>query len=163
LLGQQGGNRHALALAAGQRAHVARRQVTHVHRRQGFQRNLMVVAAFPVAVGVVRVARREHALEHRVGKGVVARLGEKGALARQVGQRPGCQGASADVDGAAVGLVQACQCAQQSALAGAVAADDAPAFARLRRPVEALHQGAPGNGQAQVVGGDGTHLRMRCS
>jgi hypothetical protein len=53
VLRQHGGNRHALAFAAGQGAHVARCQVGHFHRFQRFDGDGVIVAVFPVAVIVI--------------------------------------------------------------------------------------------------------------
>jgi len=67
-------------------------------------------------------------------------LRQEGALARQFGQRPLGQGAAAERDMASFRRAQTGQRAHQRTLAGAVAADDAPAFAFMHLPVEIRDQ-----------------------
>jgi hypothetical protein len=91
----------------GQGAHVARGQVFDFHRGQRVQRRLVVVAALPVAPGVVGVARRQHGVHRAVGEGVAARLRQVGAPAREFFQRPVVQQAAVELHRAALGLAQA--------------------------------------------------------
>jgi hypothetical protein len=56
LLRQQGGDGQPLALAAGQRVHLAAAQAGEVHRRQRLARDALVLLALPGPAAEMRVA-----------------------------------------------------------------------------------------------------------
>ena len=154
VLRQHGGDRHALALAAGKRADIAFGQVVHVHRLQRGVAMAMVDIVLPVTRGAIRMARSQHGVDDAVAKGVAARLRQKSAPARQRRQWPRKKRAPVERDLPGRWRAQAGQGAQQGAFSRAVAADHAPAFARRGLPVEFVEQQPAADREGQVVCAD---------
>jgi len=124
LLRQQRGNGQALALAAGERVHLAAAEAGEVHRRQRLARDALVLLPFPVPAAEVRMAADQRRLQHGRLEGIEVSLRQQAA---QLGGAARIQRGivlAAERNRAGLGLTQAGQCRQQRRLAGAVAAED---------------------------------------
>ncbi|MQM38227.1 hypothetical protein KBTX_02237 [wastewater metagenome] len=152
VLGEQGRQREASALAAGERVHRPVRQAGEPHVGQRGLRQRGVLPAFPFPRPEPRVTADQRRLQHRGGKGVVAVLGHQPQPPRQRPPPDARQGLAVQAQLAALGRAQAGQGVQQRGLAGAVGAQYAPALPGLEGDAQRGAHALAGDAYVQAVG-----------
>ncbi len=98
--------------------------------RQCGNRSMVVIAVFPVLVGVVGMARRQHGFDHGVRESVAARLRQECALERQFLQRPFAQCPAVDADMAGFQMRNFLARSPEQDSVAALQSDDVLALAR---------------------------------
>ena len=142
ILRQQRRQPHALAFAAGQRGDVVVGQRAQVHRVQRGMRDAAVVRALPGPAAQVRMAAEQHHVGDAGAEGIVLRLRQQAALARQLAHRPVGQRLALEHDASGTRRAQPGQRVQQRGLAAAVGPQHAPQFAAMHLQVEGVDQRA---------------------
>ena len=153
LLHQQGGQRHALAFAAGQRVDRTLRQIGQPQRRQRLARQRFVRRAFPVPARQMRVAADQHGFQHAGGEGVALMLRQQSAQARRAARSERGVAVAGEQDFAGLRRAQSGQRMQQRGFSDTVAAENGKALARLDRQVEPAHHPGGANRDGQIASG----------
>ena len=150
ILGNQRRQRHALALAAGKREHIALLESGEIHRAQGSHCELAIVLAFPLPARKIRVASEHHALQHARAERIMKILRQKCALPRRCRHGPIGERSAGEAQRAALRLAQSDRGVQKSGFARAVGAEQTPHFAGIEPKAHPAHQRASTHAQQQI-------------